>query len=284
MPPERRRILFLCTGNAARSQMAEALARLDYGDLLDPVSAGSRHAGFVHPSAIHAIEELGLSMEGARSKSAEEFFEQKFDLVVTVCDSAAADCPTWPRARHLVNWSIEDPTFARGTDQDRDEAFRDTRDELRRRIDSLMEALRRSHPKRTDSELLAEGAGILADVMGAHGFKRQEIQVQKIEGRPTPTMRFGRRGRSLDLRVRNGVTIAEYVAGHRRLLHPDYMERLGVAALMRYPGLSKDPLDAFRRLRTDLVRFARPFLRGDGLKQFARLVPAVREPGPAKSA
>jgi hypothetical protein len=62
------------------------------------------------------------------------------------------------------------------------------------------------------------------------------------------------------------------------------MERLGVADLMRYPGLSKDPLDAFRRLRTDLIRFARPFLRGEGVKQFARLAPGARERGPARSA
>lgn len=284
MPPERRRILFLCTGNAARSQMSEALARLDYGDLLEPVSAGSRPAGFVHPLAIHVIEELGVGMDQARSKSAEEFFETPFDLVVTVCDSAAADCPTWPRARHLVNWSIEDPTFTRGSEEEVEAAFRATRDELRRRIDSLMEALRRSHPKRTDAELLAEGSGVLADVMGAHGFKRQEVRVHKVDGRPAATTRFARRGRALELRVRNGVTIAEYVAGGRHLLHPDYMERLGVVDAMRYPGLSKDPLDAFRRLRTDLIRFARPFLRGEGLKQFARLAPAARERGPAKSA
>jgi arsenate reductase len=284
MPSERRRILFLCTGNAARSQMAEALARLDYGDLLVPVSAGSRPAGFVHPLASHAIEELGVSMDDARSKSAEEFQNEAFDLVVTVCDSAAADCPTWPRARHLVNWSIEDPTFARVREEERDAAFRATRDELRHRIDSLMEALRRSHPKRTDTDLLSEGAGILADVMGAHSFKRQEIREQKIEGRPAATTRFSRRGRALELRVRNGVTFAEYFAGARHLPHPDYMDRLGVAEQMRYPGLSKDPLDAFRRLRTDLIRFGRPFLRGDGLKQFARLAPKAKEPGPAKSA
>ncbi len=104
-------------------------------------------------------------MDNARSKSAEEFLEEPFDLVVTVCDSAAADCPTWPNARHLVNWSIEDPSFVRGSEEERAEAFRATRDELRRRIDSLMEALRRSHPKRADAELLTEGAALLADVM-----------------------------------------------------------------------------------------------------------------------
>ena len=114
MTDAKKTILFLCTGNAARSQMAEALARLDYGDLVDPLSAGSRPAGFVHPLAIEAIEELGLSMASAHSKGAEPFTETKLDLVVTVCDSAAADCPTWPGARHLVNWSVEDPSFVSG--------------------------------------------------------------------------------------------------------------------------------------------------------------------------
>ena len=285
MPSDRRRILFLCTGNAARSQMAEALARLDYGDLLDPVSAGSRPAGFVHPLAVHAIEELGVRMDHARSKSAEEFLEEPFDLVVTVCDSAAADCPTWPKARHLVHWSVEDPSFVRGSDEERTEAFRATRDELRRRIDSLMEALRRSHPKRTDVDLLNEGAGVLADLMTVHGLKLQEIREDKIEGRVTATTRFAKRTRAVELRVRSGVTIAVYSAGDRQIPHPDYMERLGVPALMRYPGLSKDPLDTFRRLRADLIGFARPFLTGDGLKQFARLAAKSRkEPGPARSA
>ena len=284
MPAERRRILFLCTGNAARSQMSEALARLDYGDLLDPASAGSRPAGFVHPLAIHAIEELGVAMDDARSKSAEEFLQEPFDLVVTVCDAAAADCPTWPRARHLVNWSIEDPSFVRVKEEDRLDAFRSTRDELRRRIDSLMEALRRSHPKRSDAELLAEGSIILADILEAHGFKRQGIRDQNFGGRPAATTRFARRGRAIELRVRHGVTFAGYATSSRFLFHPDYMERLGVAERMRYPGLSKDPLDAFRRLRTDLIRFGRPFLRGDGLKKFARLAPSAKEPGPAKSA
>lgn len=282
---ERKRVLFLCTGNAARSQMSEALASLDYGDLLDPVSAGSRPAGFVHPLAIHAIQELGVTIEHARSKSAEKFLDEPFDLVVTVCDSAAADCPIWPNARHLVNWSIEDPTFARGDEEERMAAFRATREELRRRIDSLMEALRRSHPKRSDAELLAEGAGLLQDVMDAHGFKRADVREAKIDGRTSAIMRFARRGRALELQARTGVTIAAYHAGTNRLSHPDYMEHLGVAHLMRYPGLSKDPLDAFRRLRADLIRFARPFLNGDGLKQFSRFAAGgAKKSGPAKSA
>jgi arsenate reductase (thioredoxin) len=271
---DRKRILFLCTGNAARSQMSEALARIDYGDLIDPVSAGSRPAGFVHPLAVHAIEELGFGMEAARSKGAEEFQNDRFDLVVTVCASAAADCPTWPGARHLVHWDIADPSFVRGEEETRIAAFRATRDELRHRIDSLMEALRRAHPRRSDTNLLEEGAHLLDDVMGAHGFRLGSVRDEETAGRKQATARFERRGRSFELQVRSGVTFASYAAGEHRLLHPQYMERLGVAGLMRYPGLSKDPLDAFRRLRADVVRFASPFLTGAGVKQFRRLARA----------
>ena len=196
-------------------------------------------------------------MDHARSKSAEQFFEEPFDLVVTVCDSAAADCPTWPKGpppRALVRGGPR--ATSAGATRSAQEAFRATRDEKRRRIDSLMEALRRSQPKRTDVDLLKEGAGVLADFMAVHGLKPQEIRDEKIEGRATATTRFAKRNRALELRVRSGVTIAVYSAGGRQIPHPDYMERLGVAALMRYPGLSKDPLDTFRRLRADLIRFA----------------------------
>ncbi len=281
----KKKILFLCTGNAARSQMAEALARIDYGDLIEPVSAGSRPAGFVHPLAVLAIEELGVSIEMARSKPAEEFAGEALDVVVTVCDSAAADCPTWPGARHIVNWSIADPSFARGDEEARLQAFRMTRDELRRRIDGLVEALRRSVPGRTDAELLEEGARILEPTLGAQGFRFGGVREEKVDRRTAATGRFARRGRALDLQVRFGVAIAAYVARERRLLHPDYMEALGVTAVMRYPGLSADPLDAFRRLRADLVRFAGPFLTGRGVREFARLAEAHTEKkGPAKTA
>jgi arsenate reductase len=118
----KKKILFLCTGNAARSQMAEALARLDHGDVLETVSAGSRPAFGVH------------------SKSAEEFSDTPFDVVVTVCDSAAQDCPNWPNAKRLEHWSIEDPSFERDPDV-RYERFRQTRDDLRRRIDTLVAEL-----------------------------------------------------------------------------------------------------------------------------------------------
>ncbi|HEX9148189.1 MAG TPA: arsenate reductase ArsC [Thermoanaerobaculia bacterium] len=140
----KKRVLFLCTGNAARSQMAEALARADYGDVLDPVSAGSRPAELVHHLAIHAIEELGISMDGAHTKGADEFAGAPFDVVVTVCDSASQDCPTWPGAKRIEHWSIEDPSW---TDPEiRFARFRETRDELRRRIGDLVASLSTPSP------------------------------------------------------------------------------------------------------------------------------------------
>lgn len=285
MGSTKKKILFLCTGNAARSQMAEALARIDYGDIVEPLSAGSRPAGFVHPLAIRAIADLGFGMDEAHSKPAEDFAGEKLDLVVTVCDSAAADCPTWPGARHIVNWSIADPSFVRGEEAARLDAFRTTRDELRRRIDGLMEALRRSVPRRSDPELLEEGSRILEPTLEAYGFRFSGVLQDALEQRAAATGRFARRGRSLEFQVRFGVAIASYVARDRRLLHPDYMEGLGVTAAMRYPGLSSDPLDAFRRLRTDLVRFAAPFLTGRGLRAFEKLADSEkRKKGPAKTA
>ena len=127
----KRRVLFLSTGNAARSQMAEGLARAFHGDELEVVSAGSRPAGWIHPSAIRAMNAIGIDITGQHSKSADEFLRQTFDAVVTVCDSAAQDCPTWPGARRIEHWSIEDPS-SNGY-----EAFVATRDDLARRIDAL---------------------------------------------------------------------------------------------------------------------------------------------------
>ena len=144
--PVKKKVLFLCTGNAARSQMAEALARSDHGDLIDPVSAGSRPAGYVHPLAVRAMGELGVSMDGAHSKSADEFSDQDFDVVVTVCDSAAQDCPIWPGARRIEHWPIDDPSWGPDDPATRYHRFLATRDELRRRIDELAASLSAPSP------------------------------------------------------------------------------------------------------------------------------------------
>jgi len=131
----KKRVLFLCTGNAARSQMAEGLARVFHGEEIDAVSAGSRPAGFVHPNAIRALAEIGIDINGAESKAADLFTNDSFDVVVTVCDSAAKDCPSWPGAKRIEHWSIEDPSWI-GYD-----AFVSTRDDLARRIEELVATL-----------------------------------------------------------------------------------------------------------------------------------------------
>jgi arsenate reductase len=136
----KKRILFLCTGNAARSQMAEALARLDHGEALDAVSAGSRPVGCLHSGAVEAMAELGCDISQARSKSAAEFRDEDFDVVVTVCDSAARDCPTWPRAKRIEHWPIEDPSYEPDP-RARRKRFAQTRDDLRGRIKKLVESM-----------------------------------------------------------------------------------------------------------------------------------------------
>src|SRR5579859_6800488 len=130
-----KRVLFLCTGNAARSQMAEGLARAFHGDELEVVSAGSHPAGWIHPSAIRAMSEIGIDISSQYSKPAEQFIDEPFDVVVTVCDSAAQDCPSWPGAKRIEHWSIEDPSW------NGYEAFVETRDDLARRIDVLVKSL-----------------------------------------------------------------------------------------------------------------------------------------------
>ena len=137
----KKRILFLCTGNAARSQMAQGLAREFHGERFEVVSAGSRPAGWVHPLAIRALAELGIDASEQTSKSAEQFLDLHFDVVVTVCDSAAQDCPLWPGAVRIEHWPIEDPSYGPDDPATRFDRFVETRDDLKRRIDELIETL-----------------------------------------------------------------------------------------------------------------------------------------------
>ncbi|HEX6179009.1 MAG TPA: arsenate reductase ArsC [Thermoanaerobaculia bacterium] len=137
----KKRILFLCTGNSARSQMAEGLARAFHSDAVDAVSAGSRPSGFVHPLAIRAMAEIGVDISSNESKSADKFTHQKFDAVVTVCDSAAQDCPSWPGAKRIEHWGIEDPSFMGRDPEARLRAFVETRNDLEKRIEELVKSL-----------------------------------------------------------------------------------------------------------------------------------------------
>ena len=112
------KVLFICTANACRSQMAEALLRHRHGQKFEACSAGSYPAGYVHPLAVHAMETLGVPIEGQRSKSWHEFQDIPVDLVITVCQDAAGEtCPVWPGAPLTVNWPLPDPAGFVATDE-----------------------------------------------------------------------------------------------------------------------------------------------------------------------
>lgn len=125
------RVLVLCTGNSARSQMAEGILRHDSGARFDVFSAGSR-PGIVRPEAIAVMHEIGIDISAHRSKHWDEFAGQSFDFVITVCDAARETCPIFPGVRERLHWSIADPAAVDGDEAARLTAFRSGRDELRR--------------------------------------------------------------------------------------------------------------------------------------------------------
>ena len=124
------RVLILCTGNSARSQMAEGLLRHDAGGRFDVFSAGTKPSA-VRPEAIAAMQELGIDISGHRSKSVDEFAGQRFDYVLTVCDNARESCPVFPGAARRIHRAFEDPALAQGSEQERLAVFRRVRDEIR---------------------------------------------------------------------------------------------------------------------------------------------------------
>jgi len=128
---EKKRVLILCTGNSARSQMAEGLLRRDAGDRFEVSSAGTRPSQ-VRPEAIAAMRELGIDISGQRSKSVDEFAGQSFDYVLTVCDNARESCPIFPGKTAMIHRSFEDPAALEGSKEERLALFRRVRDEMRR--------------------------------------------------------------------------------------------------------------------------------------------------------
>ncbi len=128
---EKKRVLILCTGNSARSQMAEGLLRHDAGERFDVESAGTK-PGIVRPEAIAAMKELGIDISGHRSKHVDEFEGQRFDYVITVCDNAKESCPVFFGAVTRLHHSFDDPPpMSQGTDEERMAIFRRVRGELR---------------------------------------------------------------------------------------------------------------------------------------------------------
>lgn len=133
----KQRVIFVCTGNSARSQMAEALLRHEAGDRFEVVSGGVSPKP-VHPMAIAAMAKVGIDISGAESKSLMRYASQPFDYVITVCDRARQSCPVFPGGGTVLHWGIEDPAEAEGTEAQRQAAFDRALRELSGRIHGFL--------------------------------------------------------------------------------------------------------------------------------------------------
>jgi arsenate reductase len=127
------RVLFLCTHNSARSQIAEGLLRYLAGDRFEAMSAGTE-ATQVRPLAVKVMEEVGIDISGQDSKTLDGYLGEPFDYVITVCDDANETCPFFPGAQSRLHWSFEDPSKAEGSEEERLEVFRKVRDGIRDRV------------------------------------------------------------------------------------------------------------------------------------------------------
>lgn len=134
------RVLFLCTHNSARSQMAEAILKAKSGATFEVASAGT-HPSEVHPLAIETLHKRAYPASSLRSKSLEQFTDQPFDYVITVCDRAREECPVFAETKHALHWSLPDPSEVQGPIQNRRKAFEETAQELEKRIGSLLIAI-----------------------------------------------------------------------------------------------------------------------------------------------
>lgn len=123
-------ILVLCTGNSCRSHLAEGLLRAALGDGFEVASAGSNPAGYVHPLAIRAMEEIGIDLSGHRSKHLDEFLDREVETVITVCGNADQACPVFPGQLNRHHWPFDDPAHATGSEEEQFAVFRRVRDEI----------------------------------------------------------------------------------------------------------------------------------------------------------
>jgi arsenate reductase len=133
MAEKKRRVLILCTGNSARSQMAEGLLRNESGEQFEVWSAGTKPSR-VRPEVIEVMREIGIDISGHRSKSVDEFAGQSFDYVITVCDNAKQHCPLFPGKAERLHWNFTDPAEADGTWEEKLAEFRHVRDQIRERF------------------------------------------------------------------------------------------------------------------------------------------------------
>jgi arsenate reductase len=135
-------VLILCTGNSCRSHLAEGILKSVAGDILNVVSAGSKPAGYVHPLAIAAMQEIGIDLSAHRSKSWDEFKNQPIETVITVCGNADQACPIFPGQVNRHHWPFYDPAHATGSDEEKLSVFRRVRDEIRRQFTAYADGRR----------------------------------------------------------------------------------------------------------------------------------------------
>jgi arsenate reductase (thioredoxin) len=135
-------VLILCTGNSCRSHLAEGILRAAAGDFLNVASAGSKPAGYVHPLAIRAMQEIGIDISAHTSKHMDGFLESDVETVITVCGNADQACPMFPGQVNRHHWPFDDPAHAAGTEEEKLAVFRRVRDEIRRAFESYADGRR----------------------------------------------------------------------------------------------------------------------------------------------
>ena len=143
----RQRVLFICTHNSARSQMAEGLLRHLAGDRFEAHSAGTQ-ATEVRPLAIRAMAEIGIDISGHQSKTLNRYLDEPWDWVITVCDRARESCPVFPGSASAVHWGFDDPAEATGTEEERLAVFRRVREEIAQRLRTFILAAERRDRER----------------------------------------------------------------------------------------------------------------------------------------
>lgn len=137
--PDKKKILFICTGNACRSQIAHGFLRDMAGDRFDVFSAGS-HPSRVHPMSIAVMEEIGIDISHHTSDYVDDYLDSGIDIAITVCDNANQACPTFPGDVERIHWSIDDPFRGWNFDTNQLDSFRETRGEIKRYIESFLES------------------------------------------------------------------------------------------------------------------------------------------------
>ncbi|HKN84407.1 MAG TPA: arsenate reductase ArsC [Pyrinomonadaceae bacterium] len=176
---ELKRVLFLCTGNSARSQMAEGLLMHTAGDRYEVASAGVAPTS-IRPEAIEVMREIGIDISQQRSKPVDDFIGREFDYVITVCDNAKEQCPVFPGSAKSIHWSFDDPAIAEGDEPARLTVFRHVRDEILDRLRLFVAN------DQTQSPLACEMTAIPADQRQQHIAKSRDLFSQIQESRELP--------------------------------------------------------------------------------------------------